>query len=70
MIDFETRKKQNSKIVRKNNAALYAGSPMYYYCRSCGAEMIEPESHSWPAPRYCSDCITEGRDKAVSPSPV
>lgn len=60
---FEERKAKNASIVRKNNAALYAGSPMYYYCRGCGAEMVEPETHRYPAPQWCADCIAEGRNK-------
>lgn len=58
---FEQRKKRNSKIKRKKNDELPAGSPMYYYCHSCGAEMIEPEDHAYPAPRICAQCKLEGR---------
>lgn len=57
---LKERKKANEKIIRKRNMDLPAGSPMYYYCRGCGAEMIEPESHSYPAPRLCYDCKEEG----------
>jgi hypothetical protein len=59
-MDFEQRKRANENIERKDNTMLYAGSPMFYYCRSCGAEMIEPELHPYPAPRFCDDCIREG----------
>jgi len=58
---FEERKVMNSKLVRKRNSELQAGSPLYYYCRLCGAEMMEPESHQYPAPRLCADCKAEGR---------
>ena len=61
--DFEIRKKRNAKKERVDNASLYAGSPMYYYCRLCGNEMVLPESHMSMAPRYCDDCIDEGRAK-------
>lgn len=40
---FLKRKEENSKKKRVNNASLRAGSPMYYYCKYCGAEDIKPE---------------------------
>lgn len=61
MDEFEKRKRANAKIKRIDNTKLHAGSPMYYYCRACGAEMIEPESHPYPAPRFCAACKSEGR---------
>lgn len=64
-MDFETRQKHNASIKHMDNSSLTAGSPMYYYCRSCGAEMIEPECHPYPAPRYCDECIREGRNIAA-----
>lgn len=63
MSDFETRKARNAKVKRINNADLHAGSPMYYYCRLCGNQMVLPESHVEPAPWYCDECIHEGRAK-------
>lgn len=40
-----------------NNAKLYAGSPMYYYCKSCGHLAAElSESHLFPAPPLCKEC--------------
>lgn len=50
------RRQKNAGLERKNNAELYAGSPMYYYCRLCGAEIVLPECHDPPAPSHCSDC--------------
>lgn len=50
------RRERNKDIVKKNNAALWAGSPMYYYCRSCDEEMALPESHTCAAPRLCRGC--------------
>ena len=40
-----------------DNSSLYAGSPMYYYCRSCGHQSdCLPETH-WGAPRkLCNEC--------------
>lgn len=56
---------------RKDNASLPAGSPMYYYCERCGAEMVLPELHVEPAPKLCADCqkgLTPPYDKLARPS--
>ena len=60
-MNFKDRKRQNAKLPRVNNATLPAGSPMFYYCRLCGAEMTRPEDDVEPAPKFCPDCISEGR---------
>lgn len=40
-----------------NNAGLPAGSPMYFYCVSCGHESdVLPESYVMPPKRLCSEC--------------
>ena len=40
-----------------NNSDLIAGSPMYYYCKACGAFITAlPEAHISPAPKYCESC--------------
>lgn len=54
---LKRRKKEAKGIEKINNATLYAGSPMYYYCRLCGLLAATlPETHSCPAPRYCEPC--------------
>lgn len=60
---LQERQVANAKIKRKRNDELPAGAPMYYYCRGCGAEMKEPEGHSYPAPKLCHDCKMEGANK-------
>jgi RNA polymerase-binding transcription factor DksA len=50
------RRENNKNIKKVNNADLYAGSPMYYYCQSCDGEMSLPESHLCAAPTLCSYC--------------
>ena len=60
-MDFEHRCQAAALIKRKINQFLPAGSPMYYYCWTCGTEMVLPEDHPDPAPRHCEDCIKEGR---------
>lgn len=46
-----------------DNASLYAGSPMYYYCQSCGhlAEVL-PECHTERPKSFCKKC-QEMKDK-------
>jgi uncharacterized OB-fold protein len=40
-----------------DNASLYAGSPMYFYCRSCGhLSDTKPEGYLSPPRRLCEDC--------------
>lgn len=50
------RRERNKSIVKKNNALLWAGSPMYYYCQSCDEEMALPEGHICAAPQLCRWC--------------
>lgn len=51
------RKRRKNKPEQKNNALLYAGSPMYYYCESCGhlSDML-PENHVGEPKRLCDEC--------------
>jgi hypothetical protein len=40
-----------------DNSALHAGSPMYYYCRSCGwLSDVLPEDHLSQPKRLCAPC--------------
>lgn len=42
---------------RIDNASLYAGSPMYYYCKGCRCHVATlPELHISAPPRYCDPC--------------
>lgn len=58
---FVERKAANARRSRRDNANEYAGSPMFYYCETCGAEMILQEGHVCPVPQFCYECIAEGR---------
>jgi hypothetical protein len=60
---FEERKAYWSERPRVDNAKLHAGSPMYYYCRLCGQQIVLPETHLQMAPWFCEDCCIEGRAK-------
>jgi hypothetical protein len=54
--ELAERRVQNATITRVKNSDLPAGAPMYYYCRTCGEEMVLPETHGGRAPRYCDAC--------------
>lgn len=53
---YEKRKKENEGK-QINNSSLPAGSPMYYYCKFCGAHtQTLPEGH-WSRPiTKCVPC--------------
>jgi hypothetical protein len=54
---FKERYLKNKDKERVNNSNLYAGSPMYYYCKGCFALIAKlPETHLEPAPQYCLPC--------------
>jgi hypothetical protein len=53
---LKDRRARNKDRKRVNNASLYAGSPMYYYCNGCGEGMVLSESHLCPAPTLCEEC--------------
>lgn len=63
--NFITRYNENKDKKRVDNSSLYAGSPMYYYCRACMAFITTlPETHLSAPPRYCEYC-SDLRDKAL-----
>lgn len=53
---LEKRREANKDKKRINNSSLPAGSPMYYYCKICGEEMVLPEDHDCNAPSKCDEC--------------
>ncbi len=53
---LKKRKKQNKDREKINNANLYAGDMMHYYCIICNQEMVLFENHSCPAPKLCVEC--------------
>lgn len=59
-IAFETfveRYNQFSKEKKIDNASLYAGSPMYFYCKGCTKHIATlPENYINPPRRYCEPC--------------
>ena len=49
------RKRHRPKQI--DNASLYAGSPMYFYCRVCGhLADTKPESYMTPPKKLCDEC--------------
>lgn len=60
---LEIRKAAAPKHV--DNASLPAGSPMYYYCHSCGHQTAVLPEGWWrtPPPKFCEWCIAHGEAK-------
>jgi transcription elongation factor Elf1 len=52
---LQKRREKNSKKERVNNSSLSAGSPMYFYCPSCGEEIVVPENYI-DRPKLCEEC--------------
>jgi hypothetical protein len=67
------RRARWSGYARQDNSKLYAGSPMFYYCRICGAEIVLSETHIEPAPWFCTECCIDGFAKGpreANPRPI
>lgn len=41
---------------RINNVSLYAGSPMFFYCKICEGTIVLPESFTCAVPKLCVEC--------------
>ena len=52
---LEERREANKDQERVNNSSLPAGSPMYFYCITCGQEMTEPEGYI-SRTKTCTEC--------------
>jgi len=52
---LKKRQQKNKGKKRVDNESLYAGSPMYFYCRACGGEIVVPESYVTRSD-FCSEC--------------
>jgi len=55
---LEALKKRKENPPKKiDNAALHAGSPMYFYCVSCGHQSdVLPESYTGYPKKLCPEC--------------
>jgi hypothetical protein len=52
------RQRKNNRPVKIDNASLPAGSPMYYYCTSCG-HLADTMPENWfitPPRSLCTKC--------------
>ena len=59
--DFEAlralKKRRADQPKQIDNSGLYAGSPMYFYCRLCGhLSDVKPESYRDTPKHYCGPC--------------
>lgn len=51
------RRQANAEMKKIDNASLPAGSPMYFYCISCGDNhAVLPETYITPPPKLCPEC--------------
>ena len=50
------RERQENPPKKIDNGSLYAGSPMYFYCKLCQAEIVLPEDFICAVPQLCNDC--------------
>lgn len=55
MAALKARQKANKKRVHVDNSLAHAGSPMYFYCPTCGGEIVVPEDYL-TKPKHCHDC--------------
>ena len=55
---FVRRKRYAIQIEKVDNSGLHAGSPMYFYCKTCGIPTeVLPEDYLFPPLRECSQCF-------------
>ncbi len=67
LTELEQRREFNAgKQVR--NDSLPAGSPMYYYCETCGAHVATKPEGWWqdPPPKHCAPCSDDIKDGVVA----
>ena len=51
------RREKSAKEEEIDNSSLYAGSSMYFYCKSCGSLAdVLPESYISPPKKLCDEC--------------
>ena len=59
LVALAARREKAKKEGQIDNATLYAGSAMHYYCNHCGLESdVLPESHSERPKHVCDACQT------------
>jgi hypothetical protein len=52
---LEERRKKYADKKSTNNSALPAGSPMYFDCKGCNADIVVPETYL-SRPQFCEEC--------------
>jgi hypothetical protein len=70
LYDAELNARRASAPEPIDNASLPAGSPMYYYCKSCGHQTaVLPENwYLTPPPKFCDWCVEHGYGFSKEPS--
>ena len=50
------QERQDNPPTKIDNASLYAGSPMFFYCKVCDGTIVLPESFTCAVPKLCVEC--------------
>jgi len=53
--ELQKRRKRNEGREKIDNGSLRAGSPMYFYCITCGEVIVVPEDYT-SRPKLCPEC--------------
>ena len=57
METYRSRVEENKDLKQIDNGSLYAGSPMYFYCRECRVQTdVLPESYLTRPKTICNPC--------------
>lgn len=50
------QERQDNPPEKIDNSSLYAGSPMFFYCKICDGTIVLPESFTCAVPKLCVEC--------------
>jgi hypothetical protein len=67
-LDELERRREFNAGKQVDNSRLYAGSPMYYYCETCGAH-VATKPEGWyldPPPKHCANCKDDIKDGIIA----
>lgn len=53
---LKARRARNAKKPKIDNSSLPAGSPMFFDCLTCNAEIVVPETYLYK-PDLCEECL-------------
>jgi hypothetical protein len=67
-LDLLEARREHNAGQQVDNSTLYAGSPMYYYCETCGTHVATKPEGWWqdPPPSYCASCKDDIKDGIIT----